>query len=143
MADPQVLNTLHAKRQDIEGYIADLERRIEEARSDLAHVLATIRLFAGEDGERVTAYMNLTRLFPRNELPRLAREALEAAPDGIDTRAIALHVIEAKGLDASDRHLRKAVAYKIVQVLRRQERRGEVCRSGQMKGALIWRTASQ
>jgi hypothetical protein len=59
--------------------------------------------------------MNLTRLFPRNELPQLDREALEAHPDGIDTRAIALHVIEAKGLDASDRHLRKAIAYKLVE----------------------------
>ena len=139
MADPQVLNTLNAKRQDIEGYIADMERRIEEARSDLAHVLATIRLFAGEDGERVTAYMNLTRLFPRNELPKLAREALEARPDGTDTRAIALHVIEAKGLDASDRHLRKAIAYKVVQVLRRQEKRGEVSRAGKQAGAVVWR----
>lgn len=138
MADPQVLNTLHTKREAIETYIADMERKIEEARSDLAHVLATIRLFAGE-GERVTAYMNLTRLFPRNELPRLAREALEAHPDGIDTRAIALHVIAAKGLDASDRHLRKAIAYKLVQVLRRQERRGEVNRSGKTSGAIIWR----
>jgi len=101
MSDPQVVNTLNAKRESIEAYIADMERKIEEARSDLAHVLATIRLFAAE-GERVTAYMNLTRLFPRNELPRLAREALEAAPNGIDTRAIALHVIEAKGLDGSD-----------------------------------------
>jgi hypothetical protein len=133
-----VLSTLNAKRQDIEGYIADLERKIEEARRDLAHVLATIRLFAGEDGERVTAYMNLTRLFPRNELPRLAREAVEAAPDGIDTRAIALHVIEAKGLDASDRHLRKAIAYKLVQVLRRQEKRGEVGRAGKRAGTVIW-----
>lgn len=139
MSNPQVLNTLNAKRHDIEGYIADMERKIEEARRDLAHVLATIRLFAGEDGERVTAYMNLTRLFPRNELPRLAREALEAAPDGIDTRAVALHVIEAKGLDASDRHLRKAIAYKIVQVLRRMEKRGEISRIGKRQGAVVWR----
>jgi hypothetical protein len=40
-------------------------------------------------GERVTAYMNLARLFPRNELPTLARVALEAAPGGLDTRGIA------------------------------------------------------
>jgi hypothetical protein len=40
---------------------------------------------------------------------------LEAHPEGIDTRVFALHVIEAKGLDASDRHLRKAIAYKVVQ----------------------------
>ena len=63
------------------------------------------------------------------------RQVLEAAPDGIDTRAIALHVIEAKGLDTSDRHLRKAIAYELVQVLRRQENRGEVVRAGKRQGA--------
>ena len=57
----------------------------------------------------------------------------------MDTRAIALHVIEAKGLDASDRHLRKAVAYKLEQVLRRQEKRGEVSRVGMRQGAVVWR----
>ncbi len=84
--------------------------------------------------------MNLTRLIPRNELRKLAREALEAHPDGIDTRAIAMFVIERKGLDASDRHLRKAIAYKVVQVLRRQETWGEVSRTGNRQGAVMWAT---
>ncbi len=54
-----------------------------------------------------------------------------------DTRAIALHVIYGKGLDASDRHLRKAIAYKIVQVLRRQEKRGQIGRTGKRQGAIV------
>jgi hypothetical protein len=56
----------------------------------------------------------------------------------MDTRAIAIHVIEATMLDASDRHLRKAIAYKLVQVLRRLEKQGRIARIGTINGALIW-----
>lgn len=66
-------------------------------------------------------------------------EGLEAPPVGIDARAVALFVIERNGLDASDRHLRKAIACKVVQVLRRQETRGEVSRIGNKQGVVIWR----
>ena len=82
------------------------------------------------DGPRVTAYMNLSRLFPRHELPRLAQEALAASPAGVSTKAIAAHVIAAKGLDGQDRHLRKAISYKAVQIMRRMERQRKVSRAG-------------
>lgn len=48
--------------------------------------------------------MNLTRLFPRRELPDLARKALESAIDGkLSTVGIATYVIAAKGMDGQDR----------------------------------------
>ena len=50
MAD-QVINTLNAKRHEIETHIGSLERDLEQA-----------------------------RLFPRHELPKLAQEALAASP---------------------------------------------------------------
>jgi hypothetical protein len=57
----------------------------------------------------------------------------------MDTRAIGpTRVIGAKWLDASDRHLRKTIAYKVVQVLRRQEKRGEITRSGKRHRPGIW-----
>ena len=83
--------------------------------------------------------MNLSRLFPRHELPKLAKAVLEAAPDGLSTTAIAAHVIAAKGLDAGDRHLRKAIAYKAVQMLRRWERERRVMRTGKTGSAINWR----
>lgn len=140
MPDPQIVKTLTTKAKDIQAYIGDLERQLEEARADLSHVLATLRLFSAQEGERpVTAYMNLARLFPRHELPRLATTLLSEHPKGLDTRTMALEVVGAKGLDVSDRHLRKALAYKLVQVLRRWERQGKVIRAGKRGSAILWK----
>jgi len=138
MDQPQVINTLNTKRHEIEAYIGSLERDLEEARGDLSAILAAIKVFSA-DGPRVTSYMNLARLFPRRELPRLAQEALDAAPEGLSTTAIAAHVIAVKGLDASDRYLRKALTYKAVQVLRRWEKERKVVRVGKVAAAVVWR----
>ena len=85
--------------------------------------------------------MNLNRLFARGELPMLCNDALEAAPDGLSTRQLALIVIDAKGLDARDRHLRTSIAYRLVQVMRRQEKQRRVKRIGKRDGAIVWRLA--
>ncbi len=138
MSQLQVLHTLSDKRREIEAHIGSLEQDIEQVRRDLSAILAAIKVFSA-DGPRVTAYMNLSRLFPRHELPKLAKAALEAAPDGLSTVAIAAHVIAAKGLDIGDRHLRKAIAYKVVQMLRRWEAERKVLRTGKVGSALTWR----
>ena len=61
MAEPLIITTLRTKRDQIEGLIAHLENRLKEARTDLAHVNATLRLFEmdGEAQENARAYMNL------------------------------------------------------------------------------------
>ena len=138
----QVVGTLNAKRREIESHIGSLERDLEQARRDLSAILAAIKVFSA-DGPKVTAYMNLSRLFPRHELPKLARIALEAAPAGISTRAIAEAVMTAKGLDTGDRHLCKAVTYKAVQVMRRWERERKVSRAGKAGSAVVWRLAQE
>ena len=63
MAD-QVIHTLDTKRLEIEAHIGSLEQDLEQARRDLSAILAAIKVFSAE-GPRVTAYMNLSRLFPR------------------------------------------------------------------------------
>lgn len=139
---PQVLNTLDDKRREIEAHIGSLEKDLEQARRDLSAILAAIKVFSA-DGAKVTAYMNLSRLFPRHELPRLAKEALGASPDGISTVGIAAHVIAAKGFDGGDRHLRKALAYKVVQVMRRWEKERKVRRTGKEGSAVVWRLSTE
>ncbi len=141
MADIQVINTLDAKRREIEieAHIGSLEQDLEQARRDLSAILSAIKVFSA-DGVKVTAYMNLSRLFPRHELPKLALTALEASPAGLSTTAIAGAVIAAKGLDGGDRHLRKALAYKLVQIARRWERQGKVVRVGKVGSAVVWRS---
>lgn len=138
MPEIQVINTLNTKRHEIEAYIGSLEQDLEQARRDLSAILAAIKVFSAE-GPRVTAYMNLAKLFPRHSLPKLAREALEANPDGISTVGVARYVMAAKGLDLGDRHLRKSIAYKLVQVLRRWERQRKVRRTGKEGSAVVWR----
>jgi hypothetical protein len=70
MAESSTITTLRTKRDQIEGLIAHLEDRIKEARTDLAHVNATLRLFEMDGGAResVRAYMNLNRVSPRGEV---------------------------------------------------------------------------
>jgi hypothetical protein len=138
MNEPQVLHTFSGKRREIESRIGSLERDLEQARRDLSAILAAIIVFSA-DGPRVTAYMNLSRLFPRHELPKPATAALDAAPDGLSTVAIAAHVIVAKGLDQGDRHLRMAIAYKAAQMLRRWEREWKILRTGKVGSAITWR----
>ncbi len=46
MPDPLVVRTLREKRAEILGRIAACEAQIAQAKHDLAHVNATIRLFS-------------------------------------------------------------------------------------------------
>jgi cell division protein ZapA (FtsZ GTPase activity inhibitor) len=133
----QFINALATKRKEIESHIGSLEQDLEQARRDLSAILAATALFSGE-GPKPTAYMNLSRLFPRHELPRLAKASLKNASAPISTRDIAAHIIEVKGLDGRDRHLRKAIAYKVIQHMRRLARERRVIRLGKVGGAVVW-----
>lgn len=142
MEKPQVLNTLDTKRKEIESHIGSLEQDLEQARRDLSAILAATKVFSAE-GYKVTAYMQLTKLFPRHVLPKLCQTALNEATDGISTTGIAAHIIAATGLDQGDRHLRKSIAYKVVQHMRRMERERKVVRVGKDGGAIIWSTETK
>lgn len=138
MAEPQVINTLRTKAATLEGLIGKLERDLAQLRADLSHVNATMRLFeAPQAGEEFPGHMNLDRLFKRRELASLCSEALASGP--MNTRELALSVIRAKGFDEADRYLRKAVAYRIVQALRMQEkRRGAIIRVEKVSNVITW-----
>lgn len=123
MADPNMNKRLADKRKEIQAYIANPECDLETARRDLSAIMATEHIFKSR-GPNVTAYMELSFLFPRHELPKLTQAALEAAPDGLTAPAIASQIIAAKGLNETDNYLRRAIGYKLVQVLRRWEKMG-------------------
>lgn len=143
MAEPHVLSALKAKQAEIEHHIKDGEKRLEQARHDLAHVNATIRLFeVGGEHQQFPAYVRLTTIFKRGELFRFCQEALQASPDGTaDTRQVAAHIIAQKGWDASDRALAVSVGHSVVTTLGERFRRGLVRKSGRRAGAVIWRLA--
>ena len=104
MAEPLVITTLRSKRDQIECLIAHLEDRLKEARTDLAHVSATLRLFEmdGEARENARVYMDLDRVFPRGELLKLCLEALEATQAPMSMREIATYVMAVKGWDEDE-----------------------------------------
>jgi hypothetical protein len=138
MSEPQVITTLTTKAEMLASLIGKLEVDLEQARADLAHVVATVRLFeAPQDGEAFPSHMNLDRLFRRQEIGKLCHQALADGPK--DTRELALYIIRQKGFDERDRHLRTSVALRIVQALRMQEHRGmRIRRAGKRGTAIIW-----
>ncbi|MFL1875215.1 hypothetical protein ACIKT0_08375 [Hansschlegelia beijingensis] len=138
MSEPNVVLTLRRKRDEIEGAILAYEKRLEAARRDLAHVAATLQLFeAAADPEAVKPYQDVHRLFRRGEIVTLCKAALaERGP--LDTRELSHAVMAAKGF-APDNELRKAVAFKIVQALTMQAKRGGVGRGEKRKGLRVWR----
>jgi hypothetical protein len=140
MADPHVLTTLRAKRDQMEAAIRAYEKKVEALRRDLSHVNATLRLFElNGEHEVFPVHMDLNRLFKRGEVFAICRQALESAPEGLDTRELGLAVVRAKGMDEGDAVLRKAVNYRIVQAMRMQELRGRAGGAGKRRGVRIWR----
>ena len=51
MADPVVIQMLKQKRAEISGFIAAYLAKIAQAKHDLAHINASIRLFEGGQSE--------------------------------------------------------------------------------------------
>ncbi|PNG26435.1 hypothetical protein [Methylocella silvestris] len=139
MAEPQIVNTLRSKRDELERIIASYEKAIDAARCDLSHVNATLQLFErGADPKAYPSRMSIIRLFKRGEVFALCKEALAGTPEGLDTRELALAVLQAKGMDAGDAVLRKAVAYSIINVMRQQFRRGHVRGAEKKRGVRVW-----
>ena len=141
MAEPHVLTTLQRKRDEISTTIAQYERRLVEARRDLEHVNATIRLFeSATAGDGVKVYQDINRLFRRRELSAICKAAL-AVQGPMDTRELSHHVMRVKGFNEVDNELRKAIAYRIVQTMRKQYARGLVGLAGKRGNVIVWATA--
>jgi hypothetical protein len=141
MAESFIHKNLADKRKEIQAYIGSLERDLEKARRDLSAIVVTEHVFQAK-GPNVTADMELSFLFPRHELPRLARAAMEANPDGITAPQIASHVIAVKGPAVNDRHLKRSIGYKVVQIMRRWERERKAVREKKVGTAIIYGLAA-
>ena len=139
MAESTTVTALRTKRDELERIIGSYEKSISAARSDLAHVNATLE-FLGRDGASniYPSRLSIVRMFERGEIFCLCNAALAAAPEGLDTRELALAVIRAKGLDERDPVLRKAIGFRVVQVMLRQEARGNVRWVGKRRGVRVW-----
>jgi len=82
MAEPHVVLALRAKRAQISGHVADLERKLARHRASLANIDATIRLYAPEldpDSIPPKRTYRRTRYFAKGELSRLIVSVLRLA----------------------------------------------------------------
>ena len=139
MAEIRTVTTLRSKRDEILSSVKAYERQVEQAKADLAHINAVLRLFeATGDPKDMPRYVDVHRLFRRAEKWELCREALADGRE-LTTKELAAHVVSAKGFDAGDKVLAKAVTFQLVQSLRMQAKRGRVRMIGKRLGVCVWR----
>lgn len=136
MAELLIVLTLTEKRAEILGRIRAYEAQIAAAKHDLAHVNATIELFASPERQRAR-YMVSHGFFKKGEIADICAGHLGV--DGeLTTRELAERVMAGRGLDSSDTALRNSVVFKVVQALRHAKRRKLVRMAEKRKGMCVW-----
>jgi hypothetical protein len=137
MAEIRTVTTLVHKRDEIRASIRMYEKKIAQARSDLAHVTAVMRLFeASGKPQDLARYVDSYRLFKRGEPWAICAAALASGP--LTTKELALELMKAKGMDLGDGVLAKAIGHRLIHSLRMQEQRGRVKRDGKRHGVSVW-----
>jgi hypothetical protein len=139
MTEPHVVTALRAKRAEISGHVADLERKLARHRANLANIDATIRLFApGLDPDSIPPKRpyRRTRYFAKGELSRRCLDALRKSDlQPLATAAIARSIMADKGFPVDEGALSAAVTDMTLTVLRRLCKRGTVTKSGISRNA--------
>src|ERR1700691_3168538 len=139
MGEIRTVTTLKRKREEIAASIKLYEKQLAQARSDLAHVEATMRIFAASGRPAdIARYVDTYRLFKRGEPWAICSEAL-AKRGPLDTRELALALMAAKGMDTADTVLAKGLTNRLIHSLRMQEHRSRVQRNGKRKGVTVWK----
>ena len=118
------------------GRIAAYQTQIAQAKHDLAHINASIRLFTDPEHQRAR-YMVSHGFFKKGEIADICIRHLRI--DGeLTTRELAERVMIERRLDATDTTLRNSVVFKVVQALRHAARRKLVRMVEKRKGVCHW-----
>jgi hypothetical protein len=123
MAESHVVSALVAKRSEVSGLIADLERKIAQQRADLVHVDAVLRLYAPAlepEGIPARAVRRRNGWFKSGELVRMVLEMLRVAPAPMPLREISIAVMSRRGLDPTDAHTARLIRKQVNNALTRQ-----------------------
>jgi len=132
--DSLVISGLKRKQREILGAIRAYEAQIAQAKHDLAHVNAAMKIMEGTEANKRT-YIAGRGFFDKGEIAGIAVRHLAEGP--LNTRQIAERVMAEKGLDIADGNLRNSVVFKTVQALRHAQRRNAV-RLVEKRGGLCW-----
>ena len=103
------------------GRIAAYQTQIAQAKHDLAHINASIRLFTDPEHQRAR-YMVSHGFFKKGEIADICIRHLTIDSE-LTTRELAERVMIERRLDATDTTLRNSVIFKVVQALRHAARR--------------------
>ena len=105
MGDSFVLPGLKRKRAEIAGIVADLKKQIRRHQATLAHLDASIKLWAPDTRpDRIPnrrIYVR-NRVFKPGEMPRLALDVLRTATEAMTTAEIGAAMIARKGASVAD-----------------------------------------
>ena len=139
MAKPRTIESLQVKKAEIEWAVEAYGRKYRQAQTDLTHINGALALFeASGDRKAATAYANFTNIWKPRELMVLCVGFLDSQGP-LSTRELAARAIEASGMDTEDAVLAKVVANKIVYIMRAQEKRLKVKRTGARRNtACVW-----
>ena len=130
------------KRAELAGEIAVAEIRLGQARADLLHLDAVIRLFNPSFKPEAIPPKEPRRQdgwFSEGELPRTVLDILRTVPEPLNVREIAVVVMERRGLDTGDRATLATVERRVHRALSR--RRSMVERVSLGPRAVGWRIA--
>jgi hypothetical protein len=112
MTDLLVVQSLRDLRAEILGRITAYEAQIAQAKHDLAHLNATLRLFTEPEKQRAR-YLVSHGFFKKGEIADICVGQLEV--DGaMTTRELSERVMAARKLDIAHATLRNSVVFKVV-----------------------------
>jgi hypothetical protein len=139
MAETHGISALRAKRAEVSGYIHDMEKKVKRMRANLAHIDATIRVFAPDlnpDTIPPKRRYRRSRYFAKGELFRRCLDALRAA-NGLPIAAleIAKAAMADKGMSVDDTVQLQAVIEMVLLSLGRLRRRDVVTKTGTSRDA--------
>ena len=143
MAESHIVSALVAKRSEVAGVIADLERKAARQRADLVHVDAVLRLYAPElEPDCIPSRVVRRRngCFKPGELVRRMLDILRVAPVPMPTREIAAAVMARRGLDPADMHPGRLIGKLVNNALTRQA--GDVVEKIALHRSVTWRVRS-
>jgi len=103
MAEIRTVTTLRRKRDEIRRAIRNYERKLDQARANLTHLIAAIAIFEAKGGDdSLPAYADLHRLFRYGEAFKFCQQALASGSKTTRELAVYVYVANAKGLDGGD-----------------------------------------
>ena len=142
MAESVIVTFLKRRRAEIAGRLEQAQESLEELLTALDSVDATLRMVAPDiDLSAIKASrVRLPNPVPSNETARIALAELRKATEPLSTRALAIRVMELRGLNPESRTLVRTIRRRVHSALEASRRRGLVIADnrGPVAG-LFWR----